>query len=171
VKVVLNDGTNPKAAVVVIGEHGYTHATEWADQQMTFPADQMAVIDNFYSRNIPVIAVIISPRPYILTDILNKCAAIVLAYRPGNGGGLATAQLLFGDYTPTGKLPFQLPRSVDQVGTNVTTNQLEKWDLPYDLGATDAQRTEIRNYINNNQAVPTNYGDPLFPYGAGLQSF
>lgn len=171
VNVVLNDAATAKAAVVVIGEKSYTHGTEWADKQPTIPADQVAQIDKFYNRGIPVIAVVVMPRPYVLTDILNKCAAVVVVYRPGNGGGLATAQLIFGDYLPTGKLPFQLPRSVDQIGTDVITNQLEKWDLPYDLGATDAQRTEIRNYINNNQSPPTNYGNPLFPYGYGLQNF
>lgn len=171
VNVVLNDAAAVKAAVVVIGEKSYTHGTEWPDKQVTFPADQIAQIDKFYNRGIPVVAVVVMPRPYVLTDILNKCAAVVVVYRPGNGGGLATSQLLFGDYLPKGKLPFQLPRSVDQVGTDVTTNQLEKWDLPYDLGATDAQRAEIRNYINNNQTVPTNYGNPLFPYGYGLQNF
>jgi beta-glucosidase-like glycosyl hydrolase len=171
INVVLNDATTAKAAVVVIGEKSYTHGTEWPDKQITFPADQVAQIDKFYNRGIPVIAVVVMPRPYVLTDILSKCAAVVVVYRPGNGGGLATSQLLFGDYQPKGKLPFQLPRSVDQVGTDVITNQLEKWDLPYDLGATDAQRAEIRNYINNNQPVPTNYGNPLFPYGYGLQNF
>jgi beta-glucosidase-like glycosyl hydrolase len=171
VNVVLNDATTAKAAVVVIGEKSYTHGTEWANKQPTFPTDQIAVIDKFYSRGIPVIAVVVMPRPYVLTDIIDKCAAVVVVYRPGNGGGLATAQMLFGDYEPKGKLPFQLPRSVDQIGTDATTNQLEKWDLPYDLGATEAQRAEIRNYINNNQPVPTNYGNPLFPYGYGLQSF
>lgn len=111
------------------------------------------------------------PRPYVLTDILDKCAAVVVVYRPGNGGGTATSELLFGDYLPTGKLPFQLPRSVDQIGTDHVNNQLEKWDLPYDLGATEAERAQIRSYINNNQPVPTDFGDPLFPYGYGLQNF
>jgi len=171
INVVLDDATAAKAAVVVIGEKSYTHGTEWLDKQITIPADQIAQIDKFYNRGIPVIAVVVMPRPYILTDILSKCAAVVVVYRPGNGGGLATSQLIFGDYLPKGKLPFQLPRSVDQVGTDVVTNQLEKWDLPYDIGATDAQRTEIRNYINNNQVVPTTYGNPLFPYGYGLQNF
>ena len=171
VNVVLNDATTAKAAVVVIGEKSYTHGTEWPDKQVTLPADQIAQIDKFYSRGIPVIAVVVMPRPYVLTDILNKCAAIVVVYRPGNGGGLATSQLLFGDFLPKGTLPFQLPRSVDQVGTDVTTNQLEKWDLPYDLGATDAERAQIRTYIRNGQPVPTNFGNPLFPYGYGLKDF
>lgn len=171
VNVVLDDANTAKAAVVVIGEKSYTHGTEWPDKQITFPADQIAAIDKFYNRGIPVIAVVVMPRPYVLTDILNKCAAVVVVYRPGNGGGLATSQLLFGDYQPKGTLPFQLPRSVDQVGTDDVNNMLEKWDLPYDLGATDAERTEIRNYIANDKPVPTTYGNPLFPYGYGLQNF
>lgn len=171
VNVVLNDASTAKAAVVVIGEKSYTHGTEWPEKQPTIPAAQIAEINKFYNRGIPVIAVVVMPRPYVLTDILDKCAAVVVVYRPGNGGGLATAQLLFGDYMPTGKLPFQLPRSVDQIGTDVITNQLEKWDLPFDLGATEAERLQIRNYIANDLPVPTNFGNPLFPYGYGLQNF
>ncbi|MFB9275628.1 chitobiase/beta-hexosaminidase C-terminal domain-containing protein [Cohnella cellulosilytica] len=171
VNVVLNDSAAAKAAVVVIGERSYTHGTEWLDKNPNIPADQVAEIDKFYNRNIPVVCAVISPRPYVLTDIMDKCSAVVLLYRPGNGGGVATAGLLFGDFLPKGRLPFQLPRSVDQIGTDAVGNQLEKWDLPYDLGATEAERTQIRNLINNNQPVPTTFGNPLFPYGYGLQSF
>ncbi|MFF2908455.1 chitobiase/beta-hexosaminidase C-terminal domain-containing protein [Paenibacillus sp. NPDC057934] len=171
VNVVLNDANQAKAAVVVIGERSYTHGTEWPDKRPTLPADQIAEIEKFHNKGIPVVAVVVMPRPYVLTDILDKCAAVLVVYRPGNGGGLATSELLFGDYLPTGKLPFQLPRSISQVGTDDVSNQLEKWDIPYDLGATEAERAEIRSYINNNQSVPTNYGNPLFPYGYGLQSF
>lgn len=171
VNVVLNDAPQARAAVVVIGEKSYTHGTEWPDKQITIPADQVAQIDKFHDRGIPVVCVVVMPRPYVLTDILGKCSAVVVVYRPGNGGGLATAQLLFGDYLPTGRLPFQLPRSVDQVGTDNVADQREKWDLPYDLGATDAERAQIRSYIDSGQPVPTNFGNPLFPYGYGLQNF
>lgn len=171
INVVLGDATSPKAAIVVIGEKSYTHGTEWSNKSITIPENQKDKINEYYSRGIPVIAVIVMPRPYILTDIIDKCSAVVIAYRPGNGGGLATAQLLFGDFLPKGKLPFQLPRSVEQVGTDSVSNQLEMWDLPYDLGATAQERMEIRTYIRNGQPVPTNYGNPLFPYGYGLQNF
>lgn len=171
VNVVLDDAASAKAAIVVVGEKSYTHGTEWPDKQVTLPADQLAQIDKFYNRGIPVIAVVIMPRPYVLTDILDKCAAVVVVYRPGNGGGLATSQLLFGDFLPKGRLPFQLPRSSEQVGTDVSSNQLEKWDLPYDLGATEEERAEIRGFIRNGQPVLTDYGDPLYPYGYGLQDF
>jgi hypothetical protein len=48
---------------------------------------------------------------------------------------------------------------------------VEQWDLPYDLGATDAERAGIRAKINANQSLPPTHGNPLYPYGAGLQGW
>ena len=71
-----------------------------------------------------------------------------MTYRGGEEMGPAAASLLFGDYTPRGRLPWQLPRTLDQVlrpgGADVLADAIESWDLPYDLGATAAQRTDIR---------------------------
>lgn len=172
--VAVSSGTGAAdAAVVVIGENSYTHATEWPEAQVTIPSEQLAVINGFVNQGVPVVVVVISPRPYVLTEVVQKAAAVVLAYRPGNGGGTAVAELLFGDVTPKGKLPFQLPRSEAQVGPNNRDAQVERWDLPFDLGASDAEREQLRALIDANETItdPTAYGDPLFHFGAGLQSF
>jgi hypothetical protein len=101
--------------------------------------------------------------------------AIVMTYRGGEEVGPATASLLFGDYTPHGSLPWQLPRSVDQVlkpgGTDTPADAVEDWSLPYDLGATAAERADIRAKIDAGQSPATTYGDPLYPYGAGIHSW
>jgi beta-glucosidase len=80
--------------------------------------------------------------------------------------------LLSGDYGPSGHLPRQLPRSLDQVlrpgGTDNPADAVEQWDLPYDLGAAAAQRTQLRAAIKAGQPPPTNLGNPLFGYGAGI---
>ncbi|WP_433343011.1 hypothetical protein [Micromonospora sp. CA-111912] len=47
-------------------------------------------------------------------------------------------------------------------------DEVEHWDVPYDLGATATQRAEIRAHIDAGQPVPTGYGNPLYPYGTGL---
>jgi hypothetical protein len=107
----------------------------------------------------------------VIADWHTKVNSLVVAYRPGDGIGKGLAGLLFGDTTPRGTLPFQLPASVDQVGADTSATAAEKWDLPYDLGATDAERQEIRSLIDQGKPVPPTYGKPLYPYGAGMKSW
>lgn len=171
VKVYADDSGNPKAAVVFIGEKSYTHGTEWDDKNPNIPDDQLTVIRDYKERGIKVITVVISPRPYVLTQAEELSDALMLVYRGGNGIFQATAECLFGDFAPTGKLPYQLPRSQDQIGTDNTQNQVEKWDLPYDFGATAYEREMIRGYIDRDEIVPPTFGDPLYQYGFGLQGF
>ncbi|MFY1674564.1 discoidin domain-containing protein [Plantactinospora sp. WMMB334] len=175
VNVHQDTGPNPKLAVVAVGEGSYTHGTQWVKEQPYLPPDQLALIQNFQRQGIPVVVALVLPRPYVITEWHDLASAIVVTYRGGEEMGPALASLLFGDYAPGGRLPWQLPRSLDQVlrpgGTDIPADATEQWDLPYDLGATAAQRTEIRNRINAGQAVPTNYGNPLYPYGAGRTGF
>ena len=175
VNVYSGTGPSPKLAVVAVGEPSYTHATSWVKEQPYLPADQLAVIQNFRNQGIPVVVLLVMARPYVITEWNGLANAIVVTYRGGEEMGPAAASLLFGDYTPRGRLPWQLPRSLDQVlrpgGTDVPADAVESWDLPYDLGATAAQRADIRAKIDAGQTVPTTYGNPLYPYGAGRTGF
>jgi len=56
-----------------------------------------------------VVVVLVSGRPLIIDDILDKADAIVAAWLPGSEGH-GVADVLFGDYKPTGKLSFTWPR-------------------------------------------------------------
>ncbi|HRZ98160.1 MAG TPA: glycoside hydrolase family 3 C-terminal domain-containing protein, partial [Paludibacter sp.] len=171
IKVYQDSCANPKVAVVVIGEKGYTHGTEWADKNPNIPADQLAIIQKFHNKGVKVVTVILTPRPYVLTPLVDISDAILLVYRGGTGIGQATASLIFGDYQPSGRLPFQLPKSDTQLGTDNLNNIVERWELPYDIGATEAERIQIRNYIKQGLTVPPVFGDPLYQYGFGMQAF
>ncbi|MEO5874048.1 MAG: glycoside hydrolase family 3 C-terminal domain-containing protein, partial [Streptosporangiaceae bacterium] len=175
VHVYQDTGPAPKLAVVAVGEPTYTHATAWVKEQPYLPADQLALINNFHNQGIPVVVVMDLPRPTVITEWNGIADAIVMTYRGGEEVGPATASLLFGDYAPSGRLPWQLPRTLDQVlrpgGTDTLADAVEDWNLPYDLGATAAQRAEIRAKIDAGQTVPTGYGNPLYPYGAGIQGW
>jgi len=175
VNVHLNTAPNPRLAVVAVGEASYTHGTNWVKERPYLPPDQLSVIQSFQQQGIPVVVVLVLPRPYVITEWVNLASTIVVTYRGGEEMGPALASLLFGDYLPTGKLPWQLPRSINDVlrpgGTDIPADAVEHWDLPYDLAATDAQRSDIRARINANQTVPTTYGNPLYPYGAGLSGW
>ncbi|WP_255950499.1 glycoside hydrolase family 3 C-terminal domain-containing protein [Streptomyces odontomachi] len=172
VNVYQDTGPSPKLAVVNVGEPSYTHATAWPNTQPQLPADQRALIQQFKDQGIPVVVVLTLPRPIVISDWNGLADAIVVTYRGGEEVGPATAGLLFGDYTPHGHLPWQLPASMDQIlksgGSDTQADANESWDLPYDLGASDAERAEIRAKIDAGQPVPTGYGKPLYPYGAGL---
>ncbi|HET8658418.1 MAG TPA: glycoside hydrolase family 3 C-terminal domain-containing protein [Micromonosporaceae bacterium] len=175
VNVYLNTAPNPRLAVVAVGEASYTHGTNWVKERPYLPPDQLSIIQSFQQQGIPVVVALVLPRPYVITEWVNLASAIVVTYRGGEEMGPALAILLFGDYLPTGKLPWQLPRSINDVlrpgGTDIPADAVEHWDLPYDLAATDTQRSDIRARINANQTVPTTYGNPLYPYGAGMSGW
>jgi len=175
VNVYQDSGPAPKLAIVAVGEAYYTHATNWPNTQPYLPPDQVSIIQNFKNQGIPVVVLLNGVRPYVISDWNGLADAIVVTYRGGEEVGPAAASLLFGDYTPTGKLPWQLPRSLDQIlvpgGKDTLSDAVERWDLPYDLGATDAERADIRAHIDAGLPVPTTYGNPLYPYGAGLQGW
>ncbi|MFG3600974.1 discoidin domain-containing protein [Micromonospora chersina] len=175
VNVYSGDGPNPKLAIVAVGETSYTHATNWPKEQPYLPPDQLKLIQDFRARGIPVVVALVLPRPYVITEWRDLASAIVVTYRGGEEMGPALAGLLFGDYAPSGKLPWQLPRSLADVlrpgGTDVPADAVESWDLPYDLGATPTERAHIRASIDAGQPPATTYGNPLYPYGAGLTGF
>ncbi|HEV8559799.1 MAG TPA: glycoside hydrolase family 3 C-terminal domain-containing protein [Actinophytocola sp.] len=175
INVYQDTAPSPRVAIVAVGEPSYTHATSWVKEQPYLPPDQLSLIHNFHNQGIPVVVLLILPRPYVITDWHTLANSIVVTYRGGEEMGPATASLLFGDYTPHGRLPWQLPRSLDQIlrpgGTDTPADMVEQWDLPYDLGATDAQRANIRTTIDTNQPLPTTSGNPLYPYSAGLQNW
>jgi beta-glucosidase len=179
--VLLDDAANPQAAIAIVGEPTYTHGTmydtekpyihdAYYDISNTYEHD-LSTLEDLHARGIPLVVVVIMPRPYVLNDILEMADAVLIAYRPGDGGGPALSQVLFGDYPPTGRLPWQLPRSMEQIGTDDLANQQEKWDLPFDLGATAGERQEIRNKIALGEDILPVYGDPLFQYGYGIQGY
>ena len=145
----------------------YTHGTEWADKNPNIPEEQLQAIRDFKNAGLKVITAVILPRPYVLTEVIDLSDAVMVVYRGGNGIMQAVAEVIFGDFSPTGKLPFQLPRSQEQVGTDNPNNQIEKWELPYDIGASATERALIRTAMQNDLPVPLS-GDPLFQYGFGL---
>jgi beta-glucosidase len=75
-------------------------------------------IANVKKAGIPVVVVLLSGRPMIITDVLPEADAFVAAWLPGTEGQ-GVADVLFGDYKPTGKLAHTWPRSMAQIPINV----------------------------------------------------
>jgi beta-glucosidase len=119
------DGTGAAGAtvgVVVIGELPYAEGNGDRSDLALAPEDVTAV-NNMKGAGIPVVVVLFSGRPMILGDVLEKADAFVAAWLPGTEGD-GIADVLFGDYKPTGKLSFAWPRSMEQYPRAKDTNPL-----------------------------------------------
>jgi beta-glucosidase len=119
------DGTGAAGAtvgVVVIGERPYAEGVGDRTDLSLAPED-VAAINNMKAVGIPVVAILFSGRPMILGDSLSKTDAFLAAWLPGTEGD-GIADVLFGDYKPTGKLSFAWPRSMDQYPHAKDTNPL-----------------------------------------------
>ncbi|NNF00958.1 MAG: beta-glucosidase [Pyrinomonadaceae bacterium] len=101
-----------KADVVVLclGEGSYTE-TPGNITDLTLPEMQIRLAEAILSTGKPVVAVLSQGRPRIISRIEGRLKGILLAPNPGNEGGLAVADVLFGDYNPDGKLPFTYPKT------------------------------------------------------------
>ncbi|ELS01405.1 beta-glucosidase-like glycosyl hydrolase [Xenococcus sp. PCC 7305] len=131
---------NVDVAVVVLGEKTYTETPGNIDD-LALPAAQLQLASAIANTGTPVVLVLVEGRPRLITPIVEDAEAILMAYLPGAFGGDAIADVLFGDYNPSGKLPMTYPRS------------------PNDLVTYDHKpiETDTPNKLN-----------PLFSFGFGL---
>ena len=108
------DGTSftGDLAVVVIGEKPYAEMI--GDRKdLKLDNEDLEVIKRFTDNDIPVVVVLLSGRPMIVTDEIGKWDGFIAAWLPGTEG-TGVADVLFGDYKPTGKLSFSWPKSMNQ---------------------------------------------------------
>jgi beta-glucosidase len=121
------------AAVVVVGETPYAEFKGDRSDLSLAEEDRQAVA-NARKAGVPVVLVVVSGRPLILGDAVENADAIVAAWLPGTEGA-GVADVLFGDYKPTGKLSFTWPRSMDQIPINVGDAKYDPL-FPFGFGLT-----------------------------------
>lgn len=94
-----------RAAIAVVGEVPYA---DGAAETPTLDATDTKMLDRLKAADVPVIVVLVSGRPLDVADRIDDWAALVAAWLPGTEGG-GVADVLFGDHTPTAKLPVTWP--------------------------------------------------------------
>ena len=98
-------------AVVVIGEKPYAEGAG-DNGKLTLGASDLMVLEEVKTAGVPMVVIIVSGRPLMITDYLNDWDALVAAWLPGTEGQ-GVADVLFGDYNFTGRLPLTWPKNLD----------------------------------------------------------
>ncbi len=143
-----------EAVVLVLGDRsGLTpHCTvgETRDSaDLTLPGAQDALAEAILSTGKPVIAVLVTGRPYAINQLAEKADAILEAWLPGEEGAAAIVETLLGDNNPGGKLAITFPRHVGQV------------PIFYNQKPSGGKSNWYTDYV-------TVEARPLFPFGYGL---
>ena len=99
--------TGADIAVVVVGEKPYAEGMGDRAELPLAPED-VAALKNAKSAGVPVALVVVSGRPLVLGDAMEQANAVIAAWLPGSEGQ-GVADVLLGDYKPTGKLSFTWP--------------------------------------------------------------
>jgi beta-glucosidase len=107
--------------VLAVGGDESTSREAWSETHMgdrddiTLVGEQVELIEALSALDKPMVGVIISGRPLALTNVQDKFDALLYGFLLGQETGGALADVLFGDVSPSGKLPVTLPRSVGQL--------------------------------------------------------
>ncbi|MCE7796400.1 beta-glucosidase BglX [Sphingobium sufflavum] len=134
-------------AILVLGETQEMIGESASRSTLDLPGRQQELLDAVVATGKPVVLVLMNGRPLALKD--TKAAAILDIWYPGSEAGSSTANLLFGDAVPGGKLPFSWPRNGGQV------------PLIYSHLASHDPANQSKRYWNEA-------GDPAYPFGHGL---
>jgi beta-glucosidase len=114
---VVDDISKADVAIAVIGERPYAEG-KGDDGELSLGYQDLLTLQEIKESGKPVVVIMVSGRPLIISDYIDDWDAFVAAWLPGSEGQ-GVADLIFGDYNFTGKLPVSWPRSIDQLPINI----------------------------------------------------
>ena len=144
----IEEAKESDVVILCIGENSYTEKPGDLND-LNLNSLQKKLVKELSKTSTPIILVINSGRPRIISDIVNLADGIINIYLPGNHGGDALSDILTGEVNPSGKLPYSYPAFVNSL-------------VPYNFKPSDVQ--------NNNQGAYNYEGkvQNLFEFGFGL---
>jgi beta-glucosidase len=117
-----------RAAIAVVGETPYAEGAGDRPGSMGLDTTDLAVLSRLKAAGIPVVVVLVSGRPLDIAAQLGDWDALVAAWLPGTEGR-GVADVLFGDYNPTGTLPMTWMNSVSQQPVNAGDGKVPLFGL------------------------------------------
>lgn len=122
IKEATKRAKNADIAIVVVGDNSMRY--KWKDKtagenmaraSLDLFGKQLDLIQAIEKTGTPVVIVLVNGKPISEPWLQQNIPAIIESWEPGNLGGQAVAEILFGDVNPSGKLPLTVPRSVGQL--------------------------------------------------------
>ncbi len=145
---------NADVVIMVLGEHGFQSGEGRSRSNLDLPGNQQELLEEIYKANQNIVLVLNNGRPLTIPWASEKIPAIVEAWHLGTQAGNAIAQVLYGDYNPSGKLPVSFPRNVGQV------------PIYYNHHNTGRPGNTDTNVFWSHYMDVEN--SPLYPFGHGL---
>ena len=140
--------------VMVLGEEGFQSGEGRSRTELSLPGLQQELLEEIYKVNKNIVLVLMNGRPLNLTWADENIPAILETWHLGTQSGNAIAEVLYGDYNPSGKLTMSFPRNVGQAPIYYN---YKKTGRP---GASSAEVTRSTYADVENS--------PLYPFGYGL---
>ncbi|RXZ83204.1 beta-glucosidase [Paenibacillaceae bacterium] len=131
-------------AIVCLGDSEETCGEGIDRSRLDLPGSQLKLLKAIYETGTKVVLVLQNGRPLTMEWEADHIPAIIEAWYPGEQGGIAIAEVLFGHYNPAGRLPVSFPRTIGQIPVHY-----------------NRRRGGQKNYIDGNNL-------PLFAFGYGL---
>jgi beta-glucosidase len=146
---------NADVVVMVLGEHGLQSGEGRSRSEIGLPGVQQELLEEVYKVNPNIVLVLTNGRPLAIPWAAKNIPSIVEAWQLGTQSGNAIAEVLYGDYNPSGKLPVTFPRSVGQLPlyyNHMSTGR---------PSTNDPESVFWTHYIDEKTS-------PQFPFGYGL---
>jgi beta-glucosidase len=146
--------------ILAVGESAVMNGEAASRSDIRLPAAQEDLVKAIMATGKPVVVLAFHGRPLDLSFLENQTPSVLACWTLGSETGHAIADVLFGDYNPTGRLPMSFPRTVGQVPIYYSYKQTGRL-----YGGDYKEPASDRIYQSKYRDVKNS---PLFPFGYGL---
>ncbi len=156
IPTAVNTAKQADVVILVLGEAFWMSGEGGGTASLHLPSVQEELATAISKTGTPVITLIATGKPYILTDIAEHSDALMQIWMPGTTSGSAVAEVLSGKVNPSGKLPITFPYHEGQIP--IFYNR-KKTSHTFDAGPKSSRYSTTYRDVQNT---------PLYPFGYGL---
>jgi beta-glucosidase len=155
IKEAVAAAKNKDVVIMVLGEYGFQTGEARSRSSLDLPGLQEELLKAVYAVNKKIVLVLMNGRPLTINWAQEHIPTIVEAWHLGTQSGNAIAEVLYGDYNPSGKLPMTFPKNVGQIPIYYNHKNTGRPTNPGEDIVFWSHYSDVSN-------------EPLYPFGHGL---